>query len=120
MPKKKKGSSTSKIVIAIVLIAVVAIAIVGWHDGLIGVTQMGNINDGTVPDGTPVTVKGEITNIIPALNQITIADTTGGVVFEWAGADSMLLHTRVVVRGVVFSLHILTDVTSVDLVWLFA
>ncbi|NHJ12058.1 MAG: hypothetical protein EAX95_00170 [Candidatus Thorarchaeota archaeon] len=81
---------------------------------------MGNINDGTVPEGTAVTVKGEIANINPMLDTITIGNTTGGVAFEWAGADSMLLHTRVVVRGVVFSLHILTDVSSVDTVWLFA
>jgi hypothetical protein len=80
---------------------------------------MGDINNGTVVDGTAVTVKGEITNIIPASNQITIGDSTGGVSFEWPNAASMTLHTLVVVRGVVFSLHILTA-SSVDTVWLFA
>jgi hypothetical protein len=120
MPKKKKGSSASKILIVIVLIAVVSIAIVGWHDGLIGATPMGDINNGTVAEGTAVTVKGEITNINTISSEITIGDTTGGVSFHWVDAASMLLHTRVVVRGVVFSLHILTDVSSVDPVWVFA
>ena len=80
---------------------------------------MGDINDGTVAEGTPVTVKGEITNIVIITNTVTIGDTTGGVAFVWAGAASMLLHTRVVVRGVVFSLHILTA-SAVDPVWVFA
>jgi Na+-transporting methylmalonyl-CoA/oxaloacetate decarboxylase beta subunit len=119
MPKKKKGSSSSKILIVIVLIAVVSVAIIGWHDGLIGVTAMGDINDGTVPEGISVTLKGEITNIIILTNTVTIGDTTGGMSFEWASASSLLLHTRVVVRGVVFSLHILTA-SSVDPVWVFA
>jgi hypothetical protein len=119
MPKKKKGSSASKILIVIVLIAVVAVAIIGWHDGAIGVTQMGDINNGTVPEGTSVTVKGVISSIIPALHTITIGDSTGGVSFDWADADSMLLYTTVVVRGVVFSLHILTA-SSVDVVWILA
>lgn len=120
MPKKKKGSSASKILIVVVLIAVVAIGVVGWHDGVIGVTPMGNINDGTVDEGTAVTVKGEISIIVLATNTVTIGDTTGGVAFTWADAASLSLHQRVVVRGVVFSLHILTDVSSVAPVWLFA
>ncbi len=117
MPKKK-GKSTSKILIVIILIAVVSIAIVGWHDGLIGTTPMGSINDFTVESGTAVTVKGEITLIV--LTVVTIADSTGGVAFEWADASSLTLHTLVVVRGVVFSPHILTDVSSVAQVWIFA
>jgi hypothetical protein len=117
MPKKK-GRSTSKILIVIVLIAVVSIAIVSWHDGLIGATPMGSINDLTIDSGTVVTVKGEITLIL--LTVVTIADSTGGLAFEWADASSLTLHTLVVVTGVVFSAHILTDVSSVAQVWVFA
>lgn len=120
MPKRKKGSSATKIAIVIVLIVIVSIAVVGWHDGLIGVTPMGDINDGTVDMNTPITVKGEVTSIILALNTVTIGDTTGGVSFLWSGASSLSLHTRVVVRGLVLSLHILYNVTSVEPVWLFA
>jgi len=118
MPKKKKGSSASKILIVVILIAIVSFAVVGWHDGLIGVTPMGSINDFTIDSGTAVTVKGNITLIL--LTVVTIVDSTGGVAFEWADAGSLTLHSVVVVRGVVFSLHILTDVSSVAPVWLFA
>ena len=120
MPKKKKGSSASKIAIVVILIVVLSIAFIGWHDGVIGATSMSKINDGTLDMNTPVTVKGEVTAIIPVLNSVTVADTTGGVSFVWAGADSLSLHTRVVVRGLVFSLHILYNVTSVQPVWVFA
>ncbi len=120
MPKKKKGSSTAKIAIVIVLIIVVSIAVVGWHDGLIGTTPMNNINNGTVDMNAPVTVKGEVTAIIPATHTVTVSDTTGGVIFYWANSDSLSLHTRVVVRGLVFSAHFLYNVTSVSPVWLFA
>ena len=118
MPKKKKGSAASKILVVVILVAVVSIAVVGWHDGLIGATPMGSINDFTVDSGTAVTVKGEVTLIV--LTVVTISDSTGGVAFEWADAGSLSLHTLVVVRGVVFSAHILTDVSSVTPVWLFA
>ena len=120
MPKKKKQSSTTMVLIAIVLIAVIAIGFVAWHDGRSGLTLMGDINDGSVAEGTSVTVKGVITNINTILNTIIIGDDTGGVVFEWADASSMQLQKTVVVRGVVFSLHILTDVSSVEYLWLFA
>lgn len=120
MPKKKKGSSALKIAIVVILIVFVSIGVVAWHDGVIGATPMSKINDGTLDMNTPVTVKGEVTAIIPALHTVTIADTTGGVSFYWADSDSLSLHTRVVVRGLVFSLHILYNVTSVSQVWIFA
>lgn len=34
VPKKKRGSSTSKILIVVILMAVVSIGVVGWHDGM--------------------------------------------------------------------------------------
>jgi hypothetical protein len=117
MPKKR-GRSASKILIVIILIAVVSFAIVGWHDGLFGVTPMGDINDFTVENGTAVTVKGEITLIV--LTVVTIADSTGGVAFDWADASSLSLHSIVVVRGVVSSFLTLSDVSSVALIWIFA
>jgi hypothetical protein len=117
MPKKK-GRSASKILIVVILIAVVSIAIIGWHDGLIGVTPMGSINDLSVHNGTAVTVKGEITLIV--LTAVTITDSTGGVVFTWADAGSLSLHTIVVVRGVVSSFLTLSDVSSVAPIWIFA
>ena len=118
MPKKKKGSSTSKILIVVILIAVVAVAFVAWHDGKIAVTPLGDINDFTVDSGTAVRVRGTITAII--LTGVTINDGTGGVLFNWPDAASLTLNSIVVVTGEVFSPHILTDVTSVTPIWVFA
>ena len=79
---------------------------------------MGSINDSTVENGTVVTVRGTITIIVGPL--VTISDDTGGVGFTWSDAASLTLHSIVVVKGEVFSPHILTDVTSVERVWVFA
>jgi hypothetical protein len=115
MPKKK-GSPT-KIIVVVLLIAVVAVAFIAWHDGKILVTPMGDINDLTVDSG-PVRVRGTITIILGDL--ITINDGTGGVAFTWADADSFSVTDIVVVTAEVFSAHILQDVTSVQRIWLFA
>lgn len=117
MPKKK-GKSTTKILLVIVVIAIVTFGIVAWHDGLVGVTPIGDINDFSVDNGTAVTVKGEITIILGSL--VTVTDETGSLGFTWADADSLELHDIVVVRGVVSSFITLTDVSSVAIVWLFA
>ena len=117
MPKRK-GTSTSKVCVVVLLIAVLGVAFVAWHDGRIGVTPLGNINDMEVDSGTTVRVRGTITSII--LIAVTINDGTGGVVFDWADADSLTVGSIVVVTAEVFSPHILTDVTSVQTVWLFA
>ncbi|MFW9959114.1 MAG: hypothetical protein ACFFCT_13670 [Candidatus Odinarchaeota archaeon] len=118
MPKKKKGFSASKILIVIILIAVVSVAIISWHDGLIGVTPIEDINNFSVGNGTAVTVKGEITIILGTI--VTMADSTGIVAFTWSDASSLSLHSIVVVRGVVSSFATLSDVTSVATVWFFA
>jgi hypothetical protein len=116
MPKNK--TSRGKVIIGIILILVVGIAIIGWHDGLVGVTPIENINNFSVDNGTAVTVKGEITLIFG--NLVTIADSTGSLGFTWADSGSLSVHSIVVVRGVVSSFLTLTDVSSVAPVWLFA
>ena len=117
MPKKI-GSNTPKILLVVVIIAVIGVAFIAWHDGKIDATPMGSINDFTVDSGTAVTVRGTITLIVGPM--VTITDDTGGVAFAWSDTASLTLHSIVVVKGEVFSPHILTDVTSVERVWLFA
>ncbi|MFX1483384.1 MAG: hypothetical protein ACFFCP_09365 [Promethearchaeota archaeon] len=114
MPKKK-GKPVAKILFVVVLIAVVTIGIVSWHDGLFGLTSINDINDGLVPVGTPVAVKGEITGRLG--NIITIQKGLNLLAFEWAGASTM--NSIVVVRGSVGSILTLANVTSVDVVWIF-
>jgi len=129
MPKKK-GKSGRKVIIGIILVAVVAVAIIGWHDGLVGVTPIedihaGNLVDGwDIADGTAVTVKGTITAINTLLNWVTINDGTGSIGFTWGFADDLEVDSVVVVRGVVNTelviLRFIDEVTSVQVVWLFA
>ncbi len=114
MPRKKKGISKAKILIVIVVIAVVTIGVVAWHDGLIGATKVQDINNGTVSVGSSVVVKGEI--IIIFGNLITISDDGNVIAFSWNGPST--LNSIVVVRGVVGSFVTLTDVTSVEVVWI--
>jgi len=115
MPRKKKGTSKTKILLVIVVIAVVTVGVVAWHDGLIGITRVQDINNGTVSVGSSVAVKGEI--IIIFGNLITISDDGNIVAFSWSGPST--LNSIVVVRGVVGSFVTLTDVTSVEVVWIF-
>ena len=114
MPKKK-GKPVTKILLVVVLIAIVAVGFVAWHDGAFGITPLGDINDLSVDSGTNVRVKGEITAILGT--QITLADATGGCIFTWAGPAT--LNSIVVVTGVVQSAHFLHLVSSVEVVWLF-
>lgn len=114
MPKKK-GKPIAKILLSIVVIVVIAVGVVAWHDGLIGLTSINDINDGLVPTGTAVAVKGEVTLRIG--NVITISDGGNFVFIDWAGAST--LNSIVVVRGVVSSFLTLSNVTSVDVVWFF-
>ena len=114
MPKKK-GKPVTKILIGVVLIAIVAFAFVGWHDGLLGITPLGDINNLSVDSGTTVRVRGEITVIL--LGSITLTDGTGGVIFLWSGHAT--LNSIVVVTGVVQSAQILHQVSSVEVVWIF-
>ena len=114
MPKKK-GKPVAKILTVVVLIAIVTFGVVGWHDGILGVTPCGDINDLSVDSGTTVRVRGEITIIL--LGSITLSDDTGGVIFLWAGPAT--LNSIVVVTGVVQSAHFLHLVSSVEVVWIF-
>lgn len=115
MPKKK-GKPVTKILIVVVLIAIISVGVVGWHDGILGTTPCGDINDLSVDSGTTVRVRGEITIIL--LTAITLSDGTGGVIFQWAGPAT--LNSIVVVTGVVQSAHFLHLVSSVDVVWIFS
>ncbi|TFG34176.1 hypothetical protein EU527_04820 [Candidatus Thorarchaeota archaeon] len=123
MPKKKKGSN-SKILVAVLIIALVACAVVIYHDGLVGVTPIDDINDFDIDDGTAVTVKGRITNIETITNWVIINDGSGSIGFEWGFADDLEENTVVVVRGVVKTtlivIRYISDVTSVQPIWLFA
>ena len=129
MPKKK-GKSTTKILLVVVVIAIVAVGVVAWHDGLIGVTPIEDIHEGNIidgyemADGTAVTVKGTITNINTLLNWVTINDGTGAIGFEWGFADDLEVDSVVVVRGIIETelviLRYIDQVTSVQVVWLFA
>ena len=115
MPKRK-GRPVAKIILVVVLLAFVTVGIVSWHDGLIGLTSINDINDGLVPNGTHVSVKGEVT--LRVGNVITVSDGANFVIFDWTGAST--LNSIVVVRGVVKSIITLSNVTSVDIVWVFA
>jgi hypothetical protein len=115
MPKKK-GKPIAKILLGVVLIAVVAIGVIAWHDGLIGLTSINDINDGLVAVGTAVAIKGEVT--LRLGNVITISQGSNFIVIDWAGAST--LNSIVVVRGVVSSIVTLANVTSVDVVWFFS
>lgn len=116
MPKKKKGKPIAKILLVVVVIAIVTVGVISWHDGLIGLTSINDINDGLVPFGTFVAVKGEVT--LRVGNFITISTGSNFVIIEWAGAST--LNSIVVVRGAVSSIITLANVTSVDVVWLFS
>jgi hypothetical protein len=115
MPKKK-GRPIAKILLGVVLIAVVAIGVTAWHDGLIGLTSINDINDGLIAIGTTVAVKGEVT--LRVGNLITISHGSNFVIINWAGAST--LNSIVVARGVVATILTLVNVTSVDVVWFFS
>lgn len=114
MPKKK-GKPIGKVIIVVVLIAVVSFGVIAWHDGLFGITPMGDINNLTVSSGTNVRMKGEVTAIVGSL--VTASDGTGVVVFTWGGA--ITLNAKIVITGIVGSAHIMQSVSAVDTVWIF-
>jgi hypothetical protein len=116
MPKKKKGKPVAKILLVVIVIAIVTIGVVAWHDGLFGLTSINDINDGLVDIGTHVAIKGEVTARLG--NFITVNDGLNLVGFFWEGAST--LNSIVVVRGVVESIITLRNVTSVDVVWIFS
>ena len=117
MPKqKKKGGSLGKVLLVVVLIAVVSVGYIAWHDGLIGVTPMGDINNLSIPGGTPVRLRGRITGISSLT--VTVTDGTGTVIFDWTGP--LAIGQTVVIDGVVGSAHVMQSVSAVTPVWIFS
>ncbi|MFX1537542.1 MAG: hypothetical protein ACFFDI_25345 [Promethearchaeota archaeon] len=112
MPSRR---STGLILVIIVVVAVVSIGVIAWHDGIIGTTPMGEINNLNVPGGTVVRLKGEISGI--SGTSITAHDATGVVSFTWSG--SLTLNSIVVITGVVGSAHVMQSVSAVDPIWIF-
>lgn len=116
MPKRSKSKRNVVILLIIVLIA--GLGIIASHDGLIGATSIVDINNGTVANGSQVTVKGELTARLGDLHTITVPGGSNTVAFSWFGT-SPPLHSIIVVRGTVSSIVTLSGVSSVDVVWLF-
>ncbi len=114
MPKKR--SSRAKVAVAVVAIALIAIVVVAWHDGLIGVTSIADINSGNVSVGTVVTVKGELTGRLG--NVHTMSHGSNFLVFTWDGT-SPPINSIIVVTGEVSSLLSLDSVTAVREVLVF-
>ncbi len=108
--------SKGKAVGLVMVVAIIAVAIVAWHDGLFGTTEIRDINQGDIDNRTAVTIKGELTARIG--NLLTVKDGSYFVAFFWEG-EIPALHSIVVVRGTVSSVISLADVTSVDAVWIF-
>jgi hypothetical protein len=98
---------------------IVAVVIIGWHDGLIGATAIEDINSGNVSNGTVVTVKGELIYMLG--NSFIVTPLEGGfqgLLFTWDGWIPPQ-HSIVVVTGAVSSLLTLSDVTSLRAVIIF-
>ena len=121
MPKKKKKMSTLTVfLILILVIAAVSVTAVAWHDGKIGATPIGSINDSSVVSGTAVTIRGTIIGIASGF-AVIINDGTGSISVEWIDtASTLTVHSLVVVRATVNSFHALRDTTSIEAVWIFA
>ena len=117
MPKRKKKNSKTRIIVIVLALAVIAVVVIAWHDGLIGVTPIGDINSGQLATGTDVAIKGELTIIFGTL--LTVNDGTGFAVFEWTGTIPPL-HSTVVVQGRVSSVVTLNHVSAVRQVLLFS
>jgi hypothetical protein len=115
MPKKRR-SSRGRVAFAVVVIAVVAFAVIAWHDGLIGVTSIADINSGDVSVGTVVTVKGELTGRLG--NVHTVSEGSNFLVFTWDGT-SPPVNSIIVVTGEVSSLLTFDSVTAVRQVLVF-
>jgi len=115
MPKKR--SSKGRVALAVVVMALIAIVVIAWHDGLIGTTNIADINSGDVSVGTVVTVKGELTGRLG--NVHTISQGSNFLVFTWDGT-SPPINSIIVVTGEVSSLLSLDSVTAVRQVLVFS
>ncbi len=114
MPKKK--GSIIKPVMVIVVLGIVGLGVIAWHDGLIGVTPISEINAGNVPAGTQVTIKGEYTGKF--FSALIIKSGNSGLLFSWDGSIPPV-GAVIVVRGEVHDSLSLTNVVSVEIVWIF-
>ncbi|MFX1260593.1 MAG: hypothetical protein ACFFAZ_00765 [Promethearchaeota archaeon] len=116
---KRKRSSTGRILGALLGIILIAVAVIAWHDGVIGATAIEDINGGSVSSGTVVTVKGELIYVLG--NSFIVTPPEGGfqgLLFTWDGWIPPE-HSIVVVTGTVSSLLTLSDVTSLRAVIIF-
>ncbi len=110
--------------LAIIVLVIASGYVVAWHDGLGEFTRISDINDGTIPVGTVVTVKGNITQVLglPMLPNhllITMRDNSGSLMFSWMGSAPSE-YSIAVVRGTVsYSHDYLRNVTFFEAVWLF-
>ena len=117
--------SRRKLVLSTLLILVVvtgSTCVVAWHDGYGQLTKISDINEGIIPVGTAVTVKGNVTQVLIELvgntQFVFISDGSGSLDFEW-GDSAPSEHSVIVVRGTVSSESSLRNVTFCDVVWLF-
>lgn len=109
----------------ILVIVTVSTCVVAWHDGYGQLTKISDINEGIIPAGTVVTVKGNVTQVLVEFGANTqyvfISDGGGTLDFEWGewGDSAPSEHSVIVVRGTVNSESSLRNVTFCDVVWLF-
>ena len=98
----------------ILVIVTVSTCIVAWHDGYGQLTKISDINEGIIPIGTVVTVKGNVTQVLILLIDNTqwvfISDGSGTLDFAWKDTAPSE-HSVVVVRGTVSSESSLRNVT---------
>ncbi len=119
MPKQKKKGSKRNLVGLVLGIAIIALIVIAWHDGLIGATAIEDVNNSNVSNGTVVTVKGEL--IYGLGNSFIVTPPEGGfqgLLFTWDGWIPPQ-HSIVVVTGTVSSIFTLSDVTSLRAVFIF-
>ena len=116
--RRKRVLST----LLILVVVTVSTCVVAWHDGYGQLTKISDINEGIIPAGTVVTVKGNVTQGLIELMGNTqfvfISDGSGTLDFEW-GDSAPSEHSVIVVRGTVNSESSLRNVTFFDVVWLF-
>lgn len=125
-PRARYSSQAIRKVLSVLLVILmieVSLACVITHDNPVGLTRIADIKAGKIPVGANVTVKGKITQVIVwpmSLNSqsVTISDGRNNITFSWS--RSIVHHGwSIFVRGTVHSGHRLTNVISVERVWLF-
>jgi len=106
----------------ILVVVTVSTCVVAWHDGYGQLTKISDINEGIIPAGTVVTVKGNVTQVliefIDNTQWVFISDGSGSLHFVWRDTAPPE-QSIVVVRGTVDSESSLGNVTFCDVVWLF-